>query len=152
VLRIKRQRGKWMVETAFTLPAPEPTPEQGRMGVDLGVTIPAVIHVVGQGKGARYLGNGRSQRMLRRRFHARRQRLQRAGKVRALRTSQGTERRWMRDINHQLSQQMVTDARSPGWARCAWNTSLGLANGVRTSARHAPAVGPRVTGLAATTA
>jgi IS605 OrfB family transposase len=112
LLRIKRKRGKWIAEIAYTLPAPEPTPEQGVMGVDLGVKIPAVIHVTG--KGTRYLGNGRYQRMMRRRFYARRKQVQRAGKVRAVRKSQGKERRWMRDINHKLSRQIVNRARSQG--------------------------------------
>jgi hypothetical protein len=31
LLRIKRKRGKWIAEIAFTLPTPEPTPEQGIM-------------------------------------------------------------------------------------------------------------------------
>jgi putative transposase len=113
LLRIKRKRGKWIAEIAFTLPAPEPTSEQGVMGVDLGVTIPAVIHIVGTGgTGTRYLGNGRYQRMMRRCFYARRQQLQRAGKVRAVRTSQGKERRWMRDLNHKLSRQIISHAQA----------------------------------------
>jgi IS605 OrfB family transposase len=110
LLRIKRKRGKWIAEIAFTLPAPEPTTEQGVMGVDLGVKIPAVIYVAG--KGTRYLGNGRYQRMMRRRFYARRKQLQQAAKVRAVRKSQGKERRWMRDINHKLSRQIVTHAQA----------------------------------------
>jgi transposase len=125
--RIKRKRGKWMAEIAFTLPAPEPTIEQGIMGVDLGVTIPAVIHVVGKGaKGTRYLGHGRSQRMMRRRFFARRKRLQRAGKIRAVRKSRGTERRWMRDLNHKLSRQMVSHARSQGVGIIRWGQLAGM--------------------------
>ncbi len=67
-----------------------------------------------QGKGTRYLGNGRYQRMMRRRFYARRKQLQHAGKVRAVRKSQGKERRWMRDINHKLSRQIVTYAQAQG--------------------------------------
>jgi putative transposase len=112
LLRIKRKHGKWIAEIAFTLPEPEPTPEQGVMGVDLGVKIPAVIHVAG--RGTRYLGNGRYQRMMRRRFYARRQQLQRARKVRAVRKSQGKERRWMRDLTHKLSRQIVSQAQAQG--------------------------------------
>lgn len=112
LLRIKRKRGKWIAEIAYTLPTVELTREQGVMGVDLGVKIPAAIHV--PGNGTRYLGNGRYQRMMRRRFYARRQQLQRAGKVRAVRKDQGKERRWMRDINHKLSRQIVNHARSQG--------------------------------------
>ncbi len=112
LLRIKRTRGKWMAEIAFTLPTPEPTPCSGVMGIDLGVTIPAVVHVVG--KGTRYLGNGRYQRMMRRRFYARRKQMQQAGKIRAVRQSQGKERRWIRDVNHTLSRQIVAHAQAQG--------------------------------------
>jgi IS605 OrfB family transposase len=112
LLRIKRKRGKWIAEIAYTLPAVGPPSEPGVMGVDLGVKIPAVIHVAT--KGTRYLGHGRSQRMMRRRFYARRKQLQRAGKVRAVRKSQGKERRWMRDVNHKRSRQIVNHARSQG--------------------------------------
>ena len=112
LLRIKRKRGKWIAEIAYTLPPSEPTSEQGVMGVDLGVKIPAVVYVAG--KGTRYVGNGRYQRMMRRRFYTRRKQLQHAGKVRAVRKSQGKERRWMRDINHKLSRQIVSHAQSAG--------------------------------------
>jgi IS605 OrfB family transposase len=112
LLRIKRTRGKWMAEIAFTLFEPEPTTGEGVMGVDLGIKIPAVVHVVG--KGTHYLGNGRYQRMMRRRFYARRKHLQRTGKVRAVRQSQGKERRWMHDINHKLSRQIVIHAQAQG--------------------------------------
>jgi IS605 OrfB family transposase len=74
--------------------------------------MPAVIHVVGKGKGARSLGHGRSQRMRRRGYCARRQRLQRVGKVRAVRKRQGNERRWRRDRNHKLSRQIVSQAQA----------------------------------------
>jgi IS605 OrfB family transposase len=82
------------------------------MGVDLGIKLPAVVHVLG--KGTRYVGNGRYQRIMRRRFHARRRALQKVGKVRAIRMSRGKERRWMRDIHHKLSRQIVTHAQQQG--------------------------------------
>lgn len=82
------------------------------MGVDLGVKIPAVIHVAG--KGTRYLGNGRYQRMMRRRFYVRRKQFQRANKACTLRKSQGKERCWMRDIIHKLSRKIVSHAQTQG--------------------------------------
>lgn len=112
LLRITHKRGKWIADIAFTLPVPAPTPAPGIMGIDLGVKLPAVIHVVG--KGTRYLGNGRYQRMMRHRFCARRKQLQKAGKVRAVCASQGQEQRWMRDINHKLSRQIVTHTQTQG--------------------------------------
>jgi IS605 OrfB family transposase len=76
--------------------------------VDLGITVPAVIHVVG--RGTRDLGNGRAQRARRRQFAARRTMLQEAETVRAVRRSQGKEARWMRDTTHKRSRQVVTHA------------------------------------------
>jgi putative transposase len=112
MLRIKRKRRRWIAEIALTLPAPEPTDGEAVIGVDLGIKIPAVIHILG--KGTRYSGNGRYQRAKRRQFYAHRTRLQQAGKVRAVRKSEGKERRWMRDINHKLSRQIVTHAQQQG--------------------------------------
>ena len=112
VLRLKRKRGKWIAEIAYTLPTPELARDEAVMGVDLGIKVPAVVHVLG--KGSRAFGNGRYQRMMRRRFYAGRKTLQRAGKVRAVHKSQGKERRWMRAINHCLSRQIVTHAQAQG--------------------------------------
>jgi IS605 OrfB family transposase len=108
VLRIKRKRGKWVADVAYTLPEPEPAQGEGIMGIDLGVKVPAVVHIIG--KGNRFFGNGRAQRAKRRQFYAGRKQLQRAKKVRAIRKSQGKERRWMRDTNHKLSHQIVAHA------------------------------------------
>jgi putative transposase len=71
-----------------------------------------VVHVLG--KGTRYLGNGRSQRMMRRRFYAGRKTLHKGGKVRAIPKSRGKARRGMRDVNHPLSRQLVTPAQPQG--------------------------------------
>jgi putative transposase len=108
LLRIKRKRGKWAAAIALALPEPEPTTGEAVMGVDLGVKVPAVVHIVG--KGHRFFGNGRQQRAKRRQFYARRKDLQKAKKVRAVRKSQGKEQRWMRDTNHKLSRQIVSHA------------------------------------------
>jgi IS605 OrfB family transposase len=108
ILRIKRKRGKWVGDVAYTLPEPEATTAQGVMGIDLGVRVPAVVHVIG--KGTRFLGNGRQQRAKRRQGYARRRELQQASKVRAVRKTHGTERRWLRDTNHKLSHAIVSHA------------------------------------------
>jgi putative transposase len=112
ILRIKHKRGKWVADVAYTLTSPEPTTDQGIMGVDLGVKVPAVAHVID--KGTRFCGNGRYQRATRRRFYARRKGLQEHKKVRAVRKSEGNERRWMRDVNHKLSHTIVFHAQQQG--------------------------------------
>jgi putative transposase len=112
ILRIKRNRDKWVADVAYTLPESEPTPDTGIMGVDLGVKVPAVVHVIHQG--TRFFGSGRHQRAKRRQFYARRKALQAAKKIRAVRQSQGKERRWMRDTNHKLSHEIVAHAQHQG--------------------------------------
>src|SRR5579872_956306 len=67
LLRIKRKRGKWVAEVAYTLPEPEPTSGERIMGVDLGIKVPAVVHIIGSG--TRYVGNGRMQRAKRCQFY-----------------------------------------------------------------------------------
>lgn len=112
LLRISRKRGKWIADIALTLPEPEPTTGEAIMGVDLGIKVPAVVHIIG--KGHRFFGNGRQQRAKRRHFYGQRRSLQQAGKVRTVKQRQGKERRWMRDVNHRLSRQIVTHAQQQG--------------------------------------
>jgi putative transposase len=112
ILRIKRKRGKWVADVSYALPEPEPSPGGRFMGIDLGVKVPAVVHIIG--KGQRFFGNGRCQRAMRRRFYAHRKDRQKAKTVRAVRKSEGKERRWMHDINHKLSHQIVSHAQEQG--------------------------------------
>jgi transposase len=145
ILRIKRKRGKWVADVAYTLPEPEPTRDTGIMGVDLGVKVPAVVHIIGTGQ--RFFGNGRMQRAKRRQFYARRKALQHARKVRAVRKSQGKEQRWMRDTNHQLSHQIISHAKAQGVGIIRLEQLAGIRPRItqRTArARHAQAVGQPV--------
>ncbi len=112
MLRIKQKRGKWIADIAFTLPQCTPVASETVMGVDLGIKVPAVSYTVGYG--ARFYGNGRYQRFMRRRFYARRKSMQKAKKTRAVRKSKGKEERWMKEINHQLSRQIVKQAQAQG--------------------------------------
>jgi len=108
ILRIKKKRGKWIADITMTIPKPQPVEQDGIMGIDLGIKVPAVAYV--SRKGSRFFGNGRYQRHMRRRFYARRKKLQKAKKARAVKKSQGKEARWMKNINHQLSRQIVNHA------------------------------------------
>jgi putative transposase len=95
ILRIKKKRGKWIADVTMTIAKPKSVEQDGVMGIDLGMKVPAVAYV--SGKGARFFGNGRSQRYMRRRFYARRKSLQKVKKVRAVKKSQGKEVRWMKN-------------------------------------------------------
>ncbi len=108
ILRIKKRRGKWIADITMTIAKPAPLSQEGIMGIDLGIKVPAVAYTPGYG--TRFFGNGRYQRMMRRRFHAHRKQLQKAGKQRALNKRARKEARWMKDINHKVSRQIVNHA------------------------------------------
>jgi putative transposase len=137
ILRIKKKRGKWIADVTMTLPQPEPSQDQGVMGVDLGIKVPAVSYV--QNTDLHFYGNGRSQRYMRRQFYARRKSLQKAGKKRALRKSQGKERRWMKNINHHLSCQIVKNAQQQSVGTIRLETLFGIRERTTRKSRGAKA-------------
>lgn len=137
VLRIKKKRGKWIADITGTLPDVPVTSGQAVMGIDLGIKVPAVAHI--RGKGTRFFGNGRYHRQMRRRFYSRRKQLQKARKTRALRKSQGKEARWMKNINHQLSRQIVTHAQEQGVGTINIESLAGIRTGTTRTSRGASA-------------
>jgi IS605 OrfB family transposase len=137
LLRVKKKRGKWVADITFTLDEPAPIEDTGVMGIDLGVKVPAVVYV--GGKGARFFGNGRYQRHMRRRFYSRRKKLQKAGKKRAVKKSKGKEARWMKNINHQLSRQIVNHAYEQGVGVIKVESLAGIRKGTTRKSRGASA-------------
>ncbi len=137
ILRIKKKRGKWIADITMTIPKPKPVEQDGVMGIDLGIKVPAVAYV--SGKGSRFFGNGRYQRHMRRRFYARRKKLQKAKKKRAIKKSEGKERRWMKDINHKLSRQIVNHAHERRVGTIKIETLQGIRKGMTSKSRGAKA-------------
>ena len=137
ILRIKKKRGKWIADITFTQDDVLPTDGQAVMGIDLGIKVPAVAYV--GGKGTRFFGNGRYQRHMRRRFYARRKKLQKAKKTRAVRKSKGKEARWMKNINHQLSRQMVNHAYEQGVGTIKIESLQGIRKVTTSTSRGAKA-------------
>lgn len=137
LLRIKKKRGKWIADVTMTHAKPEPCEQEGVMGVDLGIKVPAVAYV--RGKGTRFFGNGRYQRHMRRRFYARGKKLQKAKKTRAVKKSKGKEARWMKNINHQLSRQIVNHAHEQGVGTIKVESLAGIRKGTTSKSRGAKA-------------
>ena len=124
ILRMKKKRGKWIADIALTVEDASPSDGQAVMGIDLGIKVPAVAHV--RGEGTRFFGNGRYQRYMRRCFYARRKKLQKAKKTRAIKGSKGKEAGWMKNINHQLSRQIVNHAHEQGVGTIKIETLQGI--------------------------
>ena len=137
ILRVKKKRGKWIADITFTLEAVSATDGRAIMGIDLGIKVPAVTYV--HGVGLRFFGNGRYQRQMRRRFYARRKKLQKARKVRAVKKSKGKEARWMKNINHQLSRQIVNHAYEQHVGIIKLEALSGIRQGTTSTSRGASA-------------
>lgn len=137
ILRIKKKRGKWIADMALTLEEAAANAGQAVMGIDLGIKVPAVTHI--RGKGTRFFGNGRYQRMMRRRFYSRRKQLQQAKKTRAVRKSKGKEARWMKNVNHQLSRQIVNHAYEQDVGTIKVESLAGIRKGTTSTSRGAKA-------------
>jgi putative transposase len=137
ILRIKKKRDKWIADITFTLPEVCAIDSDLVMGVDLGIKVPAVTYTAGHG--ARFFGNGRNLRSMRRRFYARRKKLQKAKKIRAVRKGKGKERRWMKEVNHQLSRQIVNSAYEQGVGTIKVESLTGIRKGTTRTSRCAKA-------------
>lgn len=97
-LRLTVKNGKHIAQVAYTA-AEEPP--GGVMGVDLGLKSPAVCMT--DTREARFVGNGRKNRYVRRYHAQRRKKLGKAKKLSAIRKSKGKEARYMRDQDHKMS-------------------------------------------------
>ncbi len=137
ILRIKKKRDKWMADVTMTIAKPAPVEQDGVMGIDLGIKVPAVTYVPG-GR-ARFFGNGRYQKQMRRRFYARRKKLQKAKKTRAVKKNKGKEARWMKNINHHLSRQIVNHASAQGAGTIKVEALAGIRKGTTSTSRGAKA-------------
>ncbi len=110
-MRIKRARGKYIARISYEVATPEVI-NTNIMGVDLGIKCPAVA-MVSNGK-ARFFGNGKQNKHIRRTFANKRNKLQKQGAKKALRKLGDKEQRVMRDIDHKISRELIDFAISQG--------------------------------------
>ncbi|MFL5663057.1 MAG: RNA-guided endonuclease TnpB family protein [Ktedonobacteraceae bacterium] len=137
ILRIKRKDEKWVADATTTLPEKEAEQSQIVMGVDTGIKVPAVAYIVGQS--ARFYGNGRQMRYKRRKFYARRKKLQHFKKKRSVKRTKNKESRWMKDVNHKISRKIVNHAHVQGVATIKVESLEGIREGTTRTSRGASA-------------
>lgn len=103
-LRIVRKNRKYIAQIAYV---PEITvcSDTGVMGVDLGIKCPAVCKT-DSGK-VEFIGNGRKNKYIRRRYDAKRKKLGKSKKAKIIKKISNKESRIMKDIDHKLSRQIV---------------------------------------------
>lgn len=90
-------------------PEIRPCANDGVMGVDLGLKVPAVCYADGK---VLFVGNGRQNRYIKQKFNSRRRKLGKAKKIRAIRKSKNKEQRILKDIDHKISRQIVNFAKA----------------------------------------
>lgn len=132
-LRITPKGGKLIAQIAIEHPKPEPS-GNGVMGVDLGLKIPAVC-ATDTGK-IRFVGSGRKNKYLKRKFRSDRKRLGKAKKLNAIRKSRNKEQRIMRDIDHKISREIVNFAVDNHVAVIRMEQLAGIRATARTSRKN----------------
>lgn len=132
-LRITPKGDKLIAQIAVEHPEPEVS-GNGVMGVDLGLKIPAVCST-DTGK-VRFVGNGRKNKYLKRKFRSVRKRLGKAKKLNAIRKSRNKEQRIMRDIDHKISREIVNFAVDNHVAVIRMEQLAGIRATARTSRKN----------------
>ena len=143
-LRIVRRGNTFWAQVGYTVEEPETAsldalladPNTLVMGVDLGIKCPAVSYST-DGK-IRFFGNGRENRYKRRKFYARRQKLQKAKKLRTIKRISDKEARFMRDRDHQVSRTIVNEAIRQGAKVIALEDLDGIREGCTQSTKSTP--------------
>lgn len=111
-LRIVVKNNHIVAQVVYDAEELKPSANGNTMGVDLGIKCPAVSycsdgHVV-------FYGNGRQNKYMRRGFKILREKLQKAKKLDAVQRINDKEQRIMKDIDHKISRQIVSEAKAHG--------------------------------------
>ena len=104
-LRITKKSTKWIAQICVTVEEPNQNESHRVMGVDLGLKVPAVA-VTSTGK-TKFLGNGRQNKYIRRKFKSKRRELGEAKKLNAIKKLKDNEQRWMKDQDHKISRGVI---------------------------------------------
>ena len=107
-LRITQKNGKFIAQVSVEADEQILSAATGVMGVDLGLKCPAVCYT-DTGK-VKFIGSGRKNKYIRRRFKEKRRRLGKAKKLNAIKKLQNKEQRIMQDTDHKLSREIVNFA------------------------------------------
>ncbi|WP_245719874.1 transposase, partial [Paenibacillus tianmuensis] len=90
-----------MVRTISVERKTEQTSGDVMMGIDLGLKVPAVV-VTSTGK-TKFVGNGRQNKYIRRKYKEHGRKMGKLKKLSAIRKQENKEHRYMKDQNHKIS-------------------------------------------------
>jgi IS605 OrfB family transposase len=102
------KRGKWYFAVSIKI-ADKETTNSNVMGIDIGLRQLAVASVkMPQGKEInRQFYNGKQAGFIRKKYRSLRRKLGKSKKVKAIKTINDKEQRWMTDLNHKISRQLI---------------------------------------------
>lgn len=106
-LRITKKSNKYIAQITIEVPEGSSNGEN-IMGVDLGIKVPAVC--LTSSDKVKFIGNGRQNKFIRRKFKTKRKKLGKAKKIIAIKNINDKEQRIMQDIDHKLSREIVNFA------------------------------------------
>ena len=132
-LRITEKSGKWIAQIAVTVEDKENT-DTGVLGVDVGLKCPAVA-VTETGRTI-FLGNGRENKYIKRKFRSKRKTLGKAKKLQAIKKLNDKEQRWMKDKDHKTSRQIVDFAIQEGVGTIRLEQLSGIRQTAKTSRKN----------------
>lgn len=133
-LRITKKSSKWIAQIAVDLPCIK-NDGNAVMGIDLGLKIPAVA-VIDSGK-TKFVGNGRQNKYIKRKFRAKRKKLGKAKKQKAINKLANKEQRWMSDQDHKISRKIVDFAQENNVSVIRMEHLQKIRNTARTSRKNA---------------
>lgn len=133
-LRITKKSDKYIAQIAYEVAESTVKTDGNVMGIDLGIKCPAVA-VTSNGK-TKFYGNGRQNKQKRRKFTAKRKKLGKAKKLKAIKKSRNKEQRWMTDQDHKISRAIVNDAAANGVKTIKLEELSGIRQSARTSRKN----------------
>lgn len=134
LLRVVQKSHKWFAQIALERPTEQSSGSE-TMGVDLGLKVPAVC-VTTSGK-TTFLGNGRRNKYIRRKYSSNRRKLGKLKKLSAIRKQRDKESRYMKDQNHKISRQIVNMAIQEKVSVIKLEKLADIRKTTRTSRKHA---------------
>ena len=133
-LRITQKSGKLIAQIAVEADEQVLSAATGVMGVDLGLKCPAVCYT-DTGK-VKFIGNGRKNKYIRRRFKEKRRNLGKAKKLAAIKKLRNKEQRIMQDTDHKLSREIVNFAVKNGIGTIKLEKLANIRRTTRTSRKN----------------
>lgn len=132
-LRITKKSNKYIAQITISVKE-EVSKGTNIMGVDLGIKVPAVC--ITSSNKVKFIGNGRENKYIRRKFKAKRKTLGKAKKLKAIKSLNDKEQRIMQDRDHKYSKEIVDFAIKNNVSIIKLEKLANIRNTTRTSRKN----------------